>query len=137
MGLLSSLREWWRWRTRRAEVHIYGIAEFRTSEKRALLVPMKSKVRFVGLLLITVYWSSFLLTSSIAERLEHESDGSGAAVRILWDVYRMPPMLILGSLRYVLPYPEFMFFGPLIALGIGFATTSVLWWLLVGWRKAV
>jgi hypothetical protein len=28
-GLLSSIREWWRWQMRRRRVHIHGIAEFR------------------------------------------------------------------------------------------------------------
>jgi hypothetical protein len=28
-GLLTSLRDWWRWRLRRSQVHVHGVAEFR------------------------------------------------------------------------------------------------------------
>ena len=31
MSLLSALREWWRWRMRRARVHIPGILEYRNA----------------------------------------------------------------------------------------------------------
>jgi hypothetical protein len=30
IGLVSSLREWWRWRVRRSQLNIYGVAQFRT-----------------------------------------------------------------------------------------------------------
>jgi hypothetical protein len=31
MKLLSDLKDWWRWRMRRGQVHLYGIAEYRRS----------------------------------------------------------------------------------------------------------
>jgi hypothetical protein len=66
----------------------------------------------------------FLAMSPAAKLMEHSSAGrDGRVLRLLWDVYRAPPMLILGSLRYILPFPEFMFVGPLIALFLGLATT--------------
>src|SRR5438034_10365443 len=31
MSLVSSLREWWRWRMHRAQIHLPGIAQYRVS----------------------------------------------------------------------------------------------------------
>jgi hypothetical protein len=30
IGFVESIRRWWRWRTQRSRLHIYGIAEFKT-----------------------------------------------------------------------------------------------------------
>src|SRR5262245_2254857 len=86
--------------------------------------------RNIGLALIGTYWFSFIVMSSVEGILANEAAGVRHRVlSIVWDVYRLPPLAILGSLRYVLPYPQFMFLGPPISLAIGLVATCSVWWL--------
>jgi hypothetical protein len=88
-----------------------------------------AKVRLWGFVAILVYWSSLVWLPSVFKLSGiAQKDIPSALVRLL-EVYYWPPMKVLGFLTHVLPYPEFMFYGPYVAIALSATVCSALWWL--------
>ncbi len=53
-----------------------------------------------------------------------------ARFRRLLAVYYQPPLSVLGWLTHMLPYPEFMFYGPYLAVLLSTGVCAAIWWLV-------
>jgi hypothetical protein len=103
---------------------------------RPVLVPGEMKqqhraaqVRLWGLIAILVYWSSIVWLPNAFKLMGIAPNNIPRALVRMLEVYYWPPMRVLGLLTHVLPYPEFMFYGPYVAVGLPAAVCSALWWL--------
>src|SRR5688572_22847522 len=85
------------------------------------------RARWIGALIIIVYWSSFFWLKPLFAAFGVLPLRSGVVAKVLTLCFT-PPLKLLKWMDGFLPYPEYLFYGPLLAVVAPLVLTLALWW---------
>jgi hypothetical protein len=89
-----------------------------------------ARARWIGASIILVYWSSLFWLEPLLSVLGLLPLRSNATAKLL-TAYFAPPMKLLHWLGRFLPYPEYLFYGPVLAVVAPLVVMLTLWWICV------